>query len=105
MVLCEPCKCCDIAYGDGTFTRNHEQQGRRCCYLKHAKHALQDVLGDATKTSESREIGGQLYYNIDIDSPVGFGVAWEQGGLEGVFAVCCISLFVICRRHLTHVQL
>lgn len=34
---------------------------------------MQDVVGEATKTSSSREVEGQLYYDIDIDSPVRAG--------------------------------
>ncbi len=33
--------------------------------------SVQDALGDATKTSSSHDVNGQLYYDIEVDAPVG----------------------------------
>ncbi|GAB4822325.1 hypothetical protein N2152v2_009371 [Parachlorella kessleri] len=61
-----------------------------------ADYDLQDVLGDATKTSESREIGGQLYYNIDIDSPsIHYlsSITVKEGKVFALFVKCPANLY------------
>lgn len=67
---------------------------------------LLDALGEAEKTSSSKEVEGQLYYDIDIVAP---GIRYlcsitvKQGKVYALFVKCPENLWEGSKEDLTHI--